>query len=226
MGKTSKGAKARLKAHLNEARNGKSNLPKSRWIRKHGEENIRVRVLQAASSEAPLADMERAWIDLKGTFGSERGLNLTEGGEGVSGYTFSPKVRERFRERTREQFAVKHPRKKLSDQDATEVRMRLWDGERPEDLHVEFPHVSEAVIKKLEQAQYRKGIPFPERPRTIRDPEIGSRGLKTRERFARGELGEAIRMRYEEGEVSKSEIARELGVSCAIVTKYTKGLTV
>lgn len=224
VGKTSKGAVNRLKTHASESRNLKNNLPKSRWIRKHGEENIKTVELQTASEEGELAAMERKWIQRLGTFDSHRGLNLTEGGEGVSGYTFTPEVREWFRERTREQFELKHPRKKLADEDAVEVRQRLWDGERPEDLHREYPHVTIAVIKKLEQPGYRPSVPFPDRPRTLRDPEIGVRGAKTRARFKRGELAQEVSKLYSTGRFTKTQIAETLGVSCAAVTGYTKGL--
>lgn len=224
VGKTSKGAANRLKTHASESRNLKNNLPKSRWIRKHGEGHIKTVELQTASEEWELEELERGWIQRLGTFGTPRGLNLTEGGEGVSGYTFSAAARERFRERTREQFELKHPRKKLTDGDATAVRRRLWDGERPEEVHREYPHVTVAVIKKLEQAGYRPGIPFPDRPRTLRDPEIGLRGSKTRSRFERGELPRAVAELYATGEFTKTRIAETLGVSCAAVTKYTKGL--
>lgn len=213
VGLTTKGAEYRLKAHLSEARTKQNKLPKSNWIRKHGEDNIKYVILDTAKTIEELKDKEVEWIKRMGTL-VPGGMNLTEGGDGVFGYVFPEEVKERFRERTREQFERKHPRKILSDEDATEIRRRLWEGEYPDEVHKEFPEVTRAVILKLENPKYRPGIPFPSTPRVKRKKKA------TPYRFARGELRELVRSLYPA--MTKADIARHLGVSSGIVSRYTK----
>lgn len=222
VGKTSKGAHERLKTHKTVSRGSTAHLPVSMWIRKHGEDNIQTQVLQSASTEGELSGMEEQWIIKLGTLKGLRGLNLTSGGEGVSGYVFSDEVKARFRERTKDQFERKHPRKKLSDQDAHMIRTRLWDGEYPETVREDYPGTSMAVILKLEQESYRPSIPFPNRPRTVRASRAPQKSEEVKSRFAKGELRSTIRGLYFEDGYSKSEIARKLDVSNAMVTVYTK----
>lgn len=161
VGITVEGREFRLRGHLTESR-GSSQKAKDRWIRKHGAENIRSRLLEEVTTSIDdLKKSEKHWIDTLGTFGN---LNLTRGGDGIWGYRFSDEVRERFRERTAEQMAQKHPRARVTEDEAREIIARAWEGETNREISQDFP-LSESSVSKIVS-----GINWPhlERPKTPR----------------------------------------------------------
>lgn len=96
VGQTSRGAATRLNGHLSEAR-GPRARPVLHWIRKHGGEQIVSEVLEVCSNPADLSAREIFWIAKLDTFRGKSGLNLTTGGEGVSGCIRSEETREKLR---------------------------------------------------------------------------------------------------------------------------------
>jgi group I intron endonuclease len=78
---------ARHGDHLSEARTG-GKRPVSRWIRKHGEENIVMSILEVCTLD-DLNQREMAWIAAMRESG-RADLNVTDGGEGVLGYKMTP----------------------------------------------------------------------------------------------------------------------------------------
>lgn len=174
VGVTVEGIEKRLRAHLNESR-GLSKKAKDRWIRKHGAENIRSMLLERViTSVDDLRVAEIAWIAKLETFGN---LNMTRGGDGIWGYTFSDEVKERFRERTAQQMAVKHPRAKLTVSDVRVILERLWQGEESVVISEDYP-VSSFSIQKISD-----GINWPNVPRPI-----GPRNRPANERMSKAWL--------------------------------------
>lgn len=163
VGLTSNTIEYRLRAHLNESRS-KSTKPKDRWIRKHGAENIRSVLLEVTGSEDETRAAEVDWIFRLDTFKSERGLNLTRGGEGVWGLTMGEGTREKFRARTAKQMAVKHPRAKLNREDVVKILERLWMGETAFEIAEDYP-VSSYTIQKISDGKNWPDIPRPVGPR-------------------------------------------------------------
>ena len=158
VGVTVEGLPHRLRAHINES-SGNSQKAKDRWIRKHGPENIRGKVLESGILDLEdLRVAEISWIAKLGTFGG--GLNMTRGGEGVWGYRFSDEVRARFRERTREQMAVKHPRAKLNESDVREIIQRIWAGETAGTISQDYP-VSASTIQRIRSGKNWPDVPRP-----------------------------------------------------------------
>jgi group I intron endonuclease len=101
VGLTTKGAKARLSSHRANATRGVS-FPVYQWMRKYGNENIQVDILEVADTPEDLDALERKWIrELK-----EAGhllLNCNDGGGSSRGFTFTrdAEYRDRMSERLR-----------------------------------------------------------------------------------------------------------------------------
>lgn len=177
VGVTVEGIEKRLRGHLNESSRESSQKAKDRWIRKHGVQNIRSRRLEEVNTSIEdLRIAEISWIAQLNTFGSG-GLNMTRGGDGIWGYTFSDEVKERFRERTAQQMAVKHPRAKLKVSDVLVILERLWAGEEAVVISEDYP-VSSFSIQKISD-----GINWPTVPRPI-----GPRNRPTNDRMSKAWL--------------------------------------
>jgi group I intron endonuclease len=82
------------KRHLNKGTHVNSYL-QSAW-NKYGEDNFRFSILEECESDR-LADREIYWIKLFDTHGN--GYNLTDGGEGTTGWTASDETRRKHRNR-------------------------------------------------------------------------------------------------------------------------------
>lgn len=84
VGKTVQSIDQRLAQHRSAAR--KNRLPVGRWLRKHP--NATVQLLEVVPPGGDWAAREKAWIRRH-----ENLLNLTEGGEGLAGHSFSAEHR-------------------------------------------------------------------------------------------------------------------------------------
>lgn len=157
------GVENRFKSHLAESRTC-SERAKDRWIRKHGERNIRFTVLEAGlKTSEEVKEAEVKWVSEMRTFGTPRGLNMTRGGEGVWGLKFSEKTRARFRERTAEQFSVKHPRAIITESDVLRIIDRIWSGETSPDIARDY-QVSSSSIQKIRDGVNWSHLPRPKGP--------------------------------------------------------------
>lgn len=84
----------RLRQHQRAAATG-VNLPVYRWMRKHGEDSVCIRILSYALTFDDLKRCEMWWIAELKSIGHEL-LNLTDGGEGVLGWKHSAETRARI----------------------------------------------------------------------------------------------------------------------------------
>ena len=87
IGLTTAGAQRRLWSHRKMARNGNT-YPVYRWMRKHGDENVRSVVLERHAAPELLPDAERRVIAEHRSLGPAD-LNVTSGGEGTFGRKLS-----------------------------------------------------------------------------------------------------------------------------------------
>lgn len=169
VGVTVKTLRHRFRAHLVESHSA-SDKAKDRWIRKHGQDNIRIREIESGiSSIEELRVAEVAWIASLGTYDSSAGLNMTRGGEGIWGYKFSDAIRQRFKERTAIQMSQKHPRAKLTHDDVAKIIGRIWAGETSTNIAADYS-VSVSTIQKI-----RSGDNWPEVTRPKGSPPPVSR---------------------------------------------------
>jgi len=87
----------RFKRHLRDSHEGP--LPSSRWIAKHGVDNIRHRILEEVVDISKLNEREIHWIAALGTYSGAggNGLNLTVGGlHGITGLIRPESVRTKI----------------------------------------------------------------------------------------------------------------------------------
>jgi group I intron endonuclease len=70
--------------------------PLQNAIKKYGKDNFTIEVLAKATSLEELSQLEKHFIKELNTRNKDIGYNLTEGGEGVSGYIPTKEVRERI----------------------------------------------------------------------------------------------------------------------------------
>lgn len=93
VGQTGKGIEARLSGHIWRASNPHKGYRHKvyNWMRKHGIENIESVALQECANYEDLNQAEVDWIKRLGTFDTEMGLNMNEGGGGNAGWKHSEK---------------------------------------------------------------------------------------------------------------------------------------
>ena len=90
VGQTSLGLAHRMKSHR---LGGNKHLPVAKWIKSHGQETIEATVLATAASVDELDDIEVKWIEELHTRIADGGMNITAGGKGVRGMTWSAEKR-------------------------------------------------------------------------------------------------------------------------------------
>jgi len=180
VGKSSSG-EARARAHgAAWAIRNEGHLPVTRWILKLRRNGLEpeILILEVAQSPEELSELEKHWIRLKKTEG--RLLNLTDGGEGASGYRQSEETRRRRSMSSRGRVLSEQHRQKLKR--GKKPRLRSWGGgprpgaptPRPvqDDLGNVFVSVGAAAIfYGVDRALIRRivqGKQFSSRGRTFR----------------------------------------------------------
>jgi group I intron endonuclease len=92
------------------------------WMRKHGDQNVEMRVIESCDTIEDLRDAERFWIAALGGPRSDL-LNLTEGGDGTSGYVPSEEQSRAHSERMQGEGNSFHGKRHTS-----ESRARMSDS--------------------------------------------------------------------------------------------------
>jgi len=98
IGLTVQGAKVRYLHHLYESR-ANSPFPIHNSIRKYGEENFRLEVIETRETSDELKDLEKFYISLYNSNNRDLGYNLTEGGDGTIGKFHSDKTKDKIRQK-------------------------------------------------------------------------------------------------------------------------------
>ena len=95
VGQTIKTVEERWKVHLKEAKRGRvGHLYQA--IRKYGAGAFVAEGVTGCDSQGQLNELEKMWIILLGTKDKRWGYNMTFGGDGCSGYTFSEESRKKI----------------------------------------------------------------------------------------------------------------------------------
>ena len=120
VGKTDKPTWAsRWASHCHQASHG-SQLAFHRAIRKYGPEKFDLQILAHAPAGEQLNKMETIWIFLMGAKG-RNGYNLSDGGEGQSGFHFSKASRQKLSTSLKgRKFSAEH-RRKIGDKSRGKV---------------------------------------------------------------------------------------------------------
>jgi GIY-YIG catalytic domain len=179
VGTTVNGVEFRLYQHLKDARPGSASkgLSKSRWITKHGPENIRIVVIEEVENHADLNSREIYWIARYRTHRSEHGLNMTIGGDGVSGYVYSDAQRAEMSRRAkgrmpsdaailsaRTRLGTKSPFASSDEVTVERIKAELWRGVPPTLVAQEFG-VSTNFINHVNNGRTWSHVPWPIGPR-------------------------------------------------------------
>jgi hypothetical protein len=103
VGVTTRSLKLRVEEHLRLSR--RKNIKSSifaRAIKKYGIDQVKWEVIDYASSESELFDLEKQWIKELDTFNS--GYNLTIGGDGIIGQVHTKETKQKLSEKTKQYF--------------------------------------------------------------------------------------------------------------------------
>lgn len=96
VGKTSLSCCKRWQRHIRNVNEG-SQTHFHRAIRKYGPESFQaVVIISGCSDKDRLNRLERYWIKKLRTSDPECGYNMTDGGEGISGYRFTSEIRKKI----------------------------------------------------------------------------------------------------------------------------------
>lgn len=198
VGQTIRGAAERFKFHrydaLAENYAKKSNLAVYRWMRKHGIENIRFRVLETGLDVAELDDREVEWIAKLKTYAVDNpgGLNLAVGGASVRGYKHTEETRKKMSGReysqgTKDKMSEsakargmghlapfwgmfkgeKSANATMSDNTASKIKSDLWDGAGIKETARKYG-VGDNTVNHLLQGRTWVHVPWPtDRVRTL-----------------------------------------------------------
>lgn len=187
VGKTVHSPRKRLLGHLQNARKG-MNLPVSKWIRKHGEKNVKAAEIGVALFGDELNQLEIQRIQELGTHVSSGGLNVTKGGDGSLGFPQSP---ETIAKANASRAANRGPRKpkkrppkmdpderrlsilrsrargeenglsRLTEDEVSEIKTRLAQGEGTMRVARDYPHVTPATISHIKYNRAWAHVPWP-----------------------------------------------------------------
>ena len=189
IGQTRRSVRVRFRDHLKNSRYPNEHriggLPVYKWIRKHGEENIRVQVFQSDIAELEIDEVERDYIRRYKTFGGQ-GLNMTEGGLGKSGYRHSEETKKRI---ARKKIGIPGVSKSgLTDRQVQEIKTRLWCGETPSELAREF-EVTKKTLTDISSGITKNHVPWPIGPRQrTRTRELRQKQMAGRDRDELGRM--------------------------------------
>lgn len=225
VGKTTAGAQERLYRHRWNARNGLV-YPVYAWMRKHGVDNIKSRVLEDIEDPQRLDELEIRWITELKTLRDESGYNLSPGGGGTFGYKHAPdaktrisrkasdETRRRISEANRKRVGSLASRATITDEQVAVLKMRMWNGESLAEVSKDTG-VPKSTLSGISTGESWGHVPWP----------IGPRVRKTTGRFTDERKGEQvltskltedkvrqIRTRYDAGE-RPEVIARDFGVT-------------
>lgn len=105
-----KDASRRLNEHLNTNVKGSKLLKNA--IRKHGRENFLAEVLVVCSSQEYIQQLEKKAVALFNTK-TPHGYNLTDGGEGIAGYSHTTEAKEKIRQSSLKKRHTKETRARM-----------------------------------------------------------------------------------------------------------------
>lgn len=219
VGQTITGMESRFRNHIRNATNPSrtreslKDLPVYRWMKKHGPENIRATLLDTSKHPEDLDLLERMWISTLGTFTGSSGLNLSEGGIGLQGYTHTEesrhKMRKRFESREERMKSSKpgesHHLATFKESEVSKIKRRLWNGERASDIASELG----VPIHRIQQINVDASWAHVEWP-------IGPRVKPRRRSVFSADQRREVQTLLKSGE-SMHSVARQFGVSVTAV---------
>lgn len=176
VGQTVEGSKVRFAKHLSSARKGKP-WAVSRWIRKHGEENIGFEVLVSGVEEGDLDRLEETLIRDLGTGVEVGGYNIQPGGNSARGYTHRPgakskttgwhhseETRARISEAVRGRFGENSSNSRITQRQAEEVIRLFWGGMTLKEVS-DKTMIKLSTVTGIASGRSWRALPRPDTPR-------------------------------------------------------------
>lgn len=149
IGKTSN-LQVRIQGHLKDYKNEKINSYFYSSIRKHGVENFYVEILvQGNFTNNELNDLEIDFIRLYNSNHSKFGYNLTEGGDGQSGYKHS---KETIQKQINSRKGYRH------SEETKEKLRQVKLGKKLSKEHIESLKVKKSEETKLRMSKSKTGV--------------------------------------------------------------------
>lgn len=224
VGQSSRTARVRFYHHTYAARKGKPWVV-SRWMRKHGIENIEYVVLEVVAHESELDERETWWIGELSTMVEHGGCNVWPGGSSTRGYKQSPEVlarrkghkhspetRQKLREANLGKVGELSQNSKLTNAEVADIKVRLWNGENSHAICRELG-LSKSTIHYIEIGRTWSHVQGPIGPR--RKTESGRfepGALPSNTKLTDDQVRE-IRARYDAGGERLKKIAADYGIT-------------
>lgn len=206
--------------HKSDCYNNKSpsyNFQIYQAIRKYGEENFSITVLELCDLEE-LDEKEIFWIKYYDSF--KNGYNATEGGQFWTPSIHSKEIemkRRIIREKNQSLKGQNHPRAKLPNSEVILIRQRYIDGETVEQIYKDYKEIYNNILvfKRIIFGQSYK--------------EVGNIPNKENIRYTNSKLTieqvKEIRYRYENENVSYAKLAKEYLVSSSSISNIIQRKT-
>lgn len=161
IGITNQGAGVRYRHHWYEARIGES-APIHRSMKKYGEENFTLEILETVDTYEELKDREKYWIKFYDSMNREKGYNLTEGGDGTFGRMHSEETKDKIRQKAIGRKASEETRRKMSESRKgktserrhTHIMKIVEECQKPIMVLNEFKEILNVYRSKKECADY------------------------------------------------------------------------
>lgn len=188
VGATINGVEARLSSHIRSSSrpaDASWSTAKSRWMRSHGVGNIRAFLLDHfITSPQEATESEGYWISHLNTYRSERGLNLSVGGEGVTlrpprteeqvqrtaaknrGSKRSAQTRAKLSEKAKRRVGLRTggANGKVDGISVRNIKLQIWNGVSPSDIADSY-RISRSQVGHISNNRAWTSIPWPIGPR-------------------------------------------------------------
>jgi len=126
VGITNQGIKTRWYKHCSDAIHD-SQFPLHRAIRKYGQDNFDVILLEECNSSEELCEREKYWIKQLGSLVKDnKGYNVTEGGDGTFGRYHSEETKEKIRQKAVGRLYDSYTKQKMSLHSAKAKRVSQY----------------------------------------------------------------------------------------------------
>tara|TARA_Y100000310_G_scaffold287288_1_gene312066 strand:- start:1512 stop:2225 length:714 start_codon:yes stop_codon:yes gene_type:complete len=155
VGVTTKSIQDRWKYHIVASRTNKLALGAA--IRKYGENNFKVSILENCNSKQHMLEQEKFWIKKLNTFApTGHGYNMTLGGEGLFGYKHKTQAKKAMSEKRKGTLNHNYGKKWGRAEHPDEFLKMMSDRHSGEGNPMFRRKHSDKARKKIGEAQHRK----------------------------------------------------------------------
>lgn len=169
--------------HLHDTRRGRYlHKPLCRAFAKYGEEAFEFEILEECATLELTNEREKHWIAVFDSYNLEKGYNLTQGGEGTSGYVYTEQDRQKMSEAQRK-------RPPMSE----ETKKKIGDAHRGEKNHNFGKKLSSKTRQKISDANKNPSAETRERFRQISlGRTFAPRSNESKERSRKARKGKCV----------------------------------